>query len=50
VGISGNFKIMALRRSCDTKEKLLETAIELVWKSNYDSVGVNEICEKAGVT
>lgn len=41
---------MALRRSCDTKDKLLETAIELVWKSNYDSVGVNEICEKAGVT
>ena len=41
---------MAIKRSCDTKEKLLETAIELVWKSNYDSVGVNEICDTAGVT
>jgi len=33
-----------------TREKLLETAIELVWQSNYDNVGVNEICSRAGVT
>ena len=41
---------MAIRRSCDTREKLLETVIDLIWKSSYDSVGVNEICENAGVT
>lgn len=34
----------------NTKEKLLETAIELIWQSNYSNVGVNDICEKAGVT
>lgn len=33
-----------------TREKLLDTAIQLVWQSNYDSVGVNEICARAGVT
>lgn len=34
----------------ETKEKLLETALELIWQSNYNSVGVNEICRQAGVT
>ncbi len=34
----------------NTKERLLETAIELIWQSNYSNVGVNDICEKAGVT
>lgn len=34
----------------DTKEKLLEIALELIWQSNYNSVGVNEICRQAGVT
>lgn len=33
-----------------TREKLLDTAIELVWHSNYCSVGVDEICKRAGVT
>lgn len=34
----------------ETRTRLLETALELIWKSNYNSVGVNEICKKAGVT
>jgi TetR/AcrR family transcriptional repressor of nem operon len=34
----------------ETREKLLETALELIWQSNYSSVGVNEICKQAGVT
>jgi len=33
-----------------TKEKLLETAIQLIWQSNYTNVGVNDICQQAGVT
>ncbi len=33
-----------------TMERLLDTAIQLVWQSNYDNVGVNEICARAGVT
>ncbi len=34
----------------DTRTSLLETALELIWQSNYNSVGVNEICKQAGVT
>lgn len=34
----------------DTRTRLLETALELIWQSNYNSVGVNEICKQAGVT
>ncbi|MDO3383386.1 TetR/AcrR family transcriptional regulator [Gilvimarinus algae] len=34
----------------ETRERLLSTALELIWQSNYSSVGVNEICKQAGVT
>lgn len=34
----------------DTRERLLEIALELIWQSNYSCVGVNEICKQAGVT
>jgi len=34
----------------ETREKLLETALTLIWQSNYSIVGVNEICKQAGVT
>ncbi len=34
----------------DTRERLLEIALEMIWQSNYNSVGVNEICKQAGVT
>lgn len=39
-----------MRKPTDTKDKLLETAISLIWQSNYSNVGVNEICKQAGVT
>lgn len=39
-----------MRRPTDTKDKLLETAISLIWQSNYSNVGVNDICKQAGVT
>jgi TetR/AcrR family transcriptional repressor of nem operon len=39
-----------MRAPLETREKLLETAIDLVWQSNYCSVGVAEICQRAGVT
>ena len=39
-----------MKKSTDTREKLLDTAIQLIWQSNYASVGVNDICEKAGIT
>lgn len=39
-----------MRDPTKTRQKLLETAIALVWQSNYCSVGVEEICKRAGVT
>ena len=32
-----------------TKDKLIETGIELIWRNSYGSVSVDEICRKAGV-
>lgn len=34
----------------ETKQKLLETALNLIWQSSYDSVGIVQICAQAGVT
>ena len=39
-----------MRTHTDTKDKLLETAVDLIYQSNYSNVGVNDICEQAGVT
>ena len=39
-----------MREHTETKERLLDTAIQLIWRSNYSNVGVNDICEQAGVT
>ena len=35
---------------CETRLTLMQTATELIWGSNYDKVGIAEICKKAGVT
>jgi len=32
-----------------TKQKLIETATELIWRNSYGAVSVDEICRKAGV-
>ncbi len=34
----------------DTRLKLMQTATDLIWESNYDNVGIAEICKQAGVT
>jgi TetR/AcrR family transcriptional repressor of nem operon len=34
----------------ETRERLLQIALELIWRNSYSSVGVNEICAQAGVT
>lgn len=39
-----------MRDPARTRETLLETALELIRHSNYDSIGVNELCSRAGVT
>jgi TetR/AcrR family transcriptional repressor of nem operon len=33
----------------DTKQKLIDTALELIWRSSYGSVSVDDICKKAEV-
>lgn len=34
----------------ETKKKLLKVAMELIWEQSYGSVGVEDICKRAGVT
>jgi TetR/AcrR family transcriptional repressor of nem operon len=34
----------------ETKQKLLETALDLIWENNYDCVGIVQICTQTGVT
>ena len=38
-----------MKQESESKRKLLEAAIDLIWKSSYGSVSVDDICEKAGV-
>jgi TetR/AcrR family transcriptional repressor of nem operon len=38
-----------MKQESETKRKLLETAIELIWESSYGAVSVDDICNKAGV-
>ncbi len=37
------------RASTDTKQKLIDTALELIWKSSYGAVSVDDICKAADV-
>jgi TetR/AcrR family transcriptional repressor of nem operon len=38
-----------MRPESDTKQKLLETTLDLIWESSYGSVSVEDICRRAGV-
>jgi TetR/AcrR family transcriptional regulator, transcriptional repressor for nem operon len=38
-----------VKREGDTKQKLLHTAIELLWENSYGSISVDDICERASV-
>ena len=38
-----------MKHESETKRKLLETAVDLIWQSSYGSVSVDDICNKAGV-
>ncbi len=37
-----------MKSECDTKQKLLDTAMRLIWEQSYGSVSVDHICERAG--
>jgi TetR/AcrR family transcriptional regulator, transcriptional repressor for nem operon len=36
-------------RTSDARERLVQATIDLVWQASYGAVGVDAICEKAGV-
>ena len=38
-----------MKQESESKRKLLEAAIEMIWESSYGSVSVDDICTKAGV-
>ena len=38
-----------MRQESDTKQKLLETTLDLIWEHSYGSVSVDDICKRAGV-
>jgi TetR/AcrR family transcriptional repressor of nem operon len=38
-----------VRRESDTKTKLLQTALQLIWENSYGSISVDDICHRAGV-
>ncbi|WP_310620087.1 TetR/AcrR family transcriptional regulator [Flexibacterium corallicola] len=39
-----------MKNAEETRARLMTTAISAIWQSNYCGVGVNEICQQAGVT
>lgn len=39
----------ARMKKCQTRERLLETAMNLIWTESYGSVGVDEICRTAKI-
>jgi len=38
-----------MKSVCATKQRLLETVIDLIWEHNYGSVSVDDICRRAKV-
>jgi TetR/AcrR family transcriptional regulator, transcriptional repressor for nem operon len=41
--------MIRMNRGSDTKDRLLNAAIELIWQRSFGSVSVDDICESAGV-
>ena len=37
-----------MKSECDTKQRLLDTALDLIWEQSYGAVSVDVICERAG--
>jgi TetR/AcrR family transcriptional repressor of nem operon len=37
-----------VKTECDTRQRLLDTAIDLIWEQSYGAVSVDVICERAG--
>jgi TetR/AcrR family transcriptional regulator, transcriptional repressor for nem operon len=37
-----------MKPECDTRQRLLDTAMDLIWEQSYGAVSVDVICERAG--
>ena len=40
---------LSMKKTCETKEKLLQVGFDLIWDSSYGSVSVDDICKRAGI-
>jgi TetR/AcrR family transcriptional regulator, transcriptional repressor for nem operon len=38
-----------MKKTCETKEKLLQVGFDLIWDSSYGSVSVDDICKRAKI-
>lgn len=38
-----------MRQESETKQKLLQTALDLIWENSYGTISVEDICQRAGV-
>jgi TetR/AcrR family transcriptional repressor of nem operon len=38
-----------MKKTCETKEKLLQVGFDLIWDSSYGSVSVDDICKRADI-
>jgi TetR/AcrR family transcriptional regulator, transcriptional repressor for nem operon len=40
---------LKMKKTCETKEKLLQVGFDLIWDRSYGSVSVDDICKRAGI-
>ena len=38
-----------MKKTCETKEKLMQVGFDLMWDNSYGSVSVDDICKRAGI-
>jgi TetR/AcrR family transcriptional repressor of nem operon len=41
--------MQTMKKTCETKDKLLQVGFDLIWDSSYGSVSVDDICKRAGI-
>ena len=40
---------VTMKKTCETKEKLMQVGFDLMWDNSYGSVSVDDICKRAGI-
>lgn len=45
----GSTNLRRMGRTSDARQRLVQATIDLIWQSSYGRVGVDAICERAGV-